>query len=70
MEKKRYAISSTGDMNWHRVNAKSLRGAKMAASRTYSPSGKGKIEVAVENDEGYDIIAIKYGYDKNWTDIV
>jgi len=64
-----YVITSTtGDSIWHTTKAKTLRGAKIAASRMYQESHDGRIEVGLARDEySIDTIAAKRGYGK-WTD--
>jgi hypothetical protein len=69
MEAGQYVVTSkTGDSKWHETNAKTLRGAKMAASRMYETSLNGSIEVGIARDyASIDIVAYKHGLDK-WLD--
>ena len=62
-----YVVSGGADGYWHATSAKTLRGAKMAASKMYQVAAGGKIEVAQVCDEDYVQCAVKYGYDK-WQD--
>ena len=72
-----YMITSSGQYHWENVNATTLRGAKMIASRTFCESVGGKIEVGIkhayelEHGTEYDIqtVAVKYGFDK-WHDVI
>lgn len=64
-----YMITSkTGDSKWHETKAKTLRGAKVAASRMYQESSQGTIEVGIAMDESsVETVAVKRGYAK-WVD--
>lgn len=58
-----YYISGGSD-NWIKTNAKTLRGAKMIAMKTYEQSFNGKIEIGVNRDaHSIDSIAVRYGFD-------
>ena len=61
-----YVISGGSDDYWTGTDAKTLRGAKCIASRTYQQEVGGKIAVAIVRGEQYEVAAIKYGYDA-WT---
>ncbi len=67
----KYAVSCSGSYEIEEVSAKTLRSAKMMASRMFGQSVNGKIkvhEVVTDgNGKDYPEVAIKYGYDKNWT---
>jgi hypothetical protein len=69
MKEGQYVITSTtGDSVWHETNAKTLRGAKMLASRMYQESYQGRIEVGIARDfASVDTIAVKRGFD-GWTE--
>lgn len=64
----KFYISGGGDMYWRATKAKTLRGAKMIASKMYEVSISGKIEIGAEeyrDDEGnigYMRVAVKYGH--------
>lgn len=62
-----YVISGGGDFYWFGTSAKTLRGAKCVASKTYSQSVGGKIEVARVINGEYVRLAVKRGFD-NWQD--
>ena len=69
-----YITSTTDDSYWHKTSAKTLAGAKRAATAMYHQSLNGRIQVGYA-DGGYDaganpirVMAIKYGYDNRWTD--
>lgn len=59
-----YVVCGGADQYWIGTNAKTLRGAKMAASKIYQVAVGGKIEVAQVRGEQYVCCAVKYGYDK------
>lgn len=66
-----YKISSSGETMWLDCNAKTLRGAKMIASRTFQRSVGGKIMVGEVFNEGTEVesvvpVAVSYGFD-GWT---
>lgn len=68
-----YYISGGSD-NWIATKAKTLRGAKTIAMRTYQQAVGGKIEIGVsvhtpayEMGNSIDRVAVRYGYD-NWSD--
>ena len=70
----KYYIGTSGDMEWKRTTAKTLRGAKRVAMMTCQQSAGGKITVGEEKgDDGYSYgkriepVAVRYGYD-SWTD--
>ena len=69
MREGQYCITSTtGDNHWHGTNAKTLTAAKALASRMYSPSRDGRIEVGIARDHAsVDTVAVKHGYGK-WED--
>ena len=73
MDKKQFAIASSGSYEIEKISAKTLRGAKAVASRTFSQSLNGKIKVyEVEHypeGDNFVEVAIKYGYDKKWTNL-
>lgn len=62
-----YYISGGSD-NWIETNAKTLRGAKMIAMKTYEQSFNGKIEVGISRGgNSVDSVSVRYGLDKTWT---
>lgn len=62
----KYFISSSADIKFHSVSAKTLTAAKVAASKTYQVSVGGRLEVLEDMGNGrLEVVAIKYGYD-NW----
>lgn len=65
-----YIGSRTGDAYWHKTSAKTLMGAKRAASSMYEQSLNGRIEVGYAEDGNNPIrvVAVKYGYETRWTD--
>lgn len=70
MKAGQYVITSTtGDSHWHETNAKTLAGAKRAATAMYEESFDGKIEVGYCRDEfSVDYVAVKqHG---KWTDAI
>jgi len=69
MKKGQYVITSTtGDSIWHETSAKTLRGAKRAASMMYADSFNGRIEVGYCMDNtSVDTVAVKRGYD-GWSE--
>lgn len=69
MKAGQYVVTSkTGDSKWHETNAKTLRGAKAAASRMYQSSAGGSIEVGIAMDyASVETIAVKHGFDR-WID--
>lgn len=66
----KYYIGSGSDDCWRATNAKTLNGAKAAASKTYKQAAGLKIEVAIAYDFGavvgtrYYPVAVKYAYGK------
>jgi len=69
MKTEQYVVTSkTGDAKWHETSAKTLRGAKVAASKMYDTSVNGSIEVGICRDwASVDTVAYKHGFGK-WTD--
>jgi len=63
-----YVISSSNSKRWHKVASKTLRGAKVQAARLFCPSRDEEMMVAEDRGEEVLILAVKYGYDKKWTD--
>ena len=68
----KYSVSCSGSYLIEDVNAKTLRGAKMIASRMFMQSVGGRITVHenVKHPSGdieHCVVAVKYGFDKNWT---
>ena len=59
----KYVIAGGSD-NWISTNAKTLKGAKMLASKIYQPSANGMLQVAVCEGERYEQVAVKHGYGK------
>jgi len=61
-----YVICGGSDAYWTKTGAKTLRGAKTIASRTYSPAAFGKIEVAevvgTGDQQRFELVAVKRGY--------
>ena len=61
----------SGGDRWEAVSAKTLRGAKMIASRTFQRAVGGKIEIGqtagYEETFRVEQVSVKYGYD-NWID--
>jgi len=70
METGQYVITSkTGDTKWHETSAKTLRCAKVAASKMYETSVNGSIEVGICRDcASVDTVAYKKGQRK-WVDV-
>ena len=70
-----YAISHSGDINFHRTGIKTLLGAKRIASQDIAQSFNGHISVHAEyyhdnrEIERYEV-AVLYGYDKKWTSVI
>jgi len=60
----RREIYGGSDQYWMGTNAKTLRGAKMLASKIYQVAVGGKIEVAQVRNGHYVTCAVKHGYDK------
>lgn len=69
MKAGQYVVTSkTGDSKWHETSAKTLRGAKMAASRMYDTSVNGSIEVGIARDyASVETVAYKHG-EGRWID--
>ena len=59
-----YYIGCSGDMNWVKSSAKTLIGAKREATRTCLVQSGGKIEVSELTDYGYEVVAVKHGFDR------
>ena len=59
-----YVVSGGADQYWIGTNAKTLRGAKIAAIKLYQVSVGVKIEVAQVRGEQYVTCAVKQGYYK------
>lgn len=60
-----YVVCGGSDQYWVGITAKTLIGAKIAASKMYQVASGGKIEVAQVRGEQYVRCAVKHGYD-NW----
>ena len=62
-----YVICGGSDSHWRATTAKTLHGAKIAASRAYGSAAAGTIEVAVVVGAGdqqrFEQVAVKRGYD-------
>lgn len=67
-EEGQYFVCGGADTYWIATNAKTLRGAKMVASKIYQVAAGGKIEVGKKFGEGeterIEKVAVKHGYDK------
>ena len=62
-----YVVCGGQDQYWISTNAKTLLGAKMAASKIYYQTVGSHIEIAQVRGESYVLCAIKHGYGK-WQD--
>ena len=63
-----FMISSNGSYEWTATSAKTLRGAKMLASKMFQTSFDGQIKVGIARDSAsVDMIAIKRGFG-TWTE--
>lgn len=69
MKAGQYVITSSGDSLWHETSAKTLTGAKRAASRMYQASDFGRLTIGYIRDAySVDVVAIKYGFSR-WQDL-
>jgi hypothetical protein len=59
-----YVVCGGSDQYWQGTTAKTLTGAKIAASKMYEQAPGGKIEVAQVRGEQYVRVAVKHGFDK------
>jgi len=50
------------------TNSKTLRGAKMAASRTFSESVGSRLDVLIHNGSDFEEVAVKPAFEK-WVNI-
>lgn len=64
-----YVVGATGDTLWHGTTATTLVGAKRVASKLYTQTLNSNIIVAIFDGNQYNEIAVKYGYNKKWTNI-
>lgn len=67
----RYYISARGDGRWKPTKAKTLRGAKIACSKSYQQSVDSALIIGLSIGAGdlerVERVAIKYGHN-NWQD--
>jgi hypothetical protein len=59
-----FVVCGGSDQYWRGVTAKTLTGAKIAASKFYGQESGGKIDVAQVRGEQYVRVAVKHGFDK------
>ena len=61
-----FYVAARGEEFWNKIEAKTLRGAKIIASRMYAKATGGRFDVAVKSEYGYETVAYWSGESWSW----